>query len=364
MKPAILISSVGRISAVIGNEALTIETDHPNYSKIVDAIRGGAYDTILGLANVAKAVSDYVSTSGRVNVRNGQVFYGYEALHNTISERILNFINEGIPFQPMLNFIENLMQNPSKRAVDELYGFLEVGQLPITEDGHFLAYKKVRDNYTDIHSGKFDNSVGKICQMVRNKVDEDKDRTCSTGLHFCSKDYLPHFGGAIGGGYRVVIVKINPADVVSIPGDYHNTKGRCCRYEVVGELENLDFLLDHSSVYRGFEAVEYGADDDFEDGFEGDFEDDFCYSGEDEDADDAWGEGYDEGFEDTSRGGTAWTREDLSDAGYSSDFIDGYMCGVADAGYQKPTVETHGVKPSGQKFYQVRGKDGKFVKQS
>jgi hypothetical protein len=33
-----------------------------------------------------------------------------------------------------------------------------------------------------------------------------------------------------------MVVKINPADVVSIPNDYSNTKGRTWRYEVVGEI--------------------------------------------------------------------------------------------------------------------------------
>ena len=33
-----------------------------------------------------------------------------------------------------------------------------------------------------------------------------------------------------------MIVKINPRDVVSIPTDYNNSKGRACRYEVIGEL--------------------------------------------------------------------------------------------------------------------------------
>ena len=56
-------------------------------------------------------------------------------------------------------------------------------------------------------------------------------QTCSYGLHFCSEGYLRHFGGD-----RVVILKINPRDVVSIPTDYNNTKGRCCRYEVIGEV--------------------------------------------------------------------------------------------------------------------------------
>jgi hypothetical protein len=96
-----------------------------------------------------------------------------------------------------------------------------------------LAYKKVRNDYLDIHSGTMDNSVGQTVEMERNEVDDDKDRTCSTGLHFCSLDYLSHFGGH---DSRTVVLKINPRDVVSIPADYHATKGRACRYEVIDEI--------------------------------------------------------------------------------------------------------------------------------
>ena len=125
------------------------------------------------------------------------------------------------------------MNNPSKRAVTELYGFLEKNSLPITPDGHFLAYKKVRKDFLDIHSGTMSNAVGTVVEMERNMVDDDQNRTCSTGLHFCSQEYLAHFGD---GTSRTVILKINPADVVSIPNDYNNSKGRACRYEVIGEL--------------------------------------------------------------------------------------------------------------------------------
>jgi hypothetical protein len=160
----------------------------------------------------------------------------------------------------MIKFMDNLMLNPSKRAVDELYGFLEKHGNPITPDGKFLAYKKVRSDYKDVHSGttlnkpaelldgndhvKMSFPMGQkgevtvavvngvtVVSMPRNEVDDDKDRTCSYGLHFCAKDYLGHFGGE-----RVVIVKIDPADVVSIPADYNDAKGRACKYEVVGEI--------------------------------------------------------------------------------------------------------------------------------
>jgi hypothetical protein len=77
------------------------------------------------------------------------------------------------------------------------------------------------------------NAPGNVVEMERNTVDDNMNNTCSTGLHFCSKEYLAHFGGH---DSRTVILKINPRDVVSIPADYNATKGRTCRYEVIGEL--------------------------------------------------------------------------------------------------------------------------------
>ena len=71
-----------------------------------------------------------------------------------------------------------------------------------------------------------------LVYMDRNLVDEDKDRTCSVGLHFASFNYLQHFGGS-----RIVVVKINPKDVVAIPSDYNNSKGRTCCYEVIEEVQ-------------------------------------------------------------------------------------------------------------------------------
>jgi hypothetical protein len=207
------------------------------------------------------------------------------------------------------------MENPSKRAVDELYDFLEAGELPITEDGHFLAFKNVRETYMDIHSGTFRNMVGDICEMKRNQVDEDKDRTCSYGLHFCSIAYLPNFLDSNGG--KTMIVKINPKDVVAIPSDYNNTKGRTCRYEVVGEYtENWREKIGRGE--SGWDAPLYSSDG-------GEYEDDDC--------DNDWEQEFDDHLDKVSNG-------------YS------------------PCNEVYGTKPTGQKFYNVRGEDGKFHKKN
>ena len=183
-------------------------------------------------ANVVTKAIDSVATT-KVRIAAGVVWYEDTAIHTTLTKRILTMLDEGFDIAPMILFFENLMSNSSYRAVTELYDFLEVGQLPITADGHFLAYKRVNSDYTDCHTGTIDNSVGCVVKMERNQVDEDKDSTCSTGLHFCSRQYLRLFSGD-----RTMVVKINPRDVVSIPSDYNNTKGRCCQYQVIQELDS------------------------------------------------------------------------------------------------------------------------------
>lgn len=211
---------------------------HPNYDRILEAIRNSDWDSIPDLVDVTRAVQAYAN--GLITVVDGDVYYDGRPFHNALADRLLEMLKQGFPVEPLCNFLGNLKDNPSKRAVDELYGFLEKNMLPITPDGHFLAYKRVRADFKDIHSGTMDNSVGQVVTMPRNEVDENAQNTCSSGLHFCSLDYLPHFGRSHGN--NVVIVKINPRDVVSIPVDYNNAKGRACRYEVVGihGAENAD----------------------------------------------------------------------------------------------------------------------------
>jgi len=215
---------------VIDNKPHTINKTHITYSKVVDAIKASDWDAVKDAIEPKKVVLNY--GKGNVSIQGETLYWKGKELHTSLAVKMIEMLREGFPIEPMVYFMENLYSNPSHRAVTELYSFLEKGKLPITPDGHFLAYKKVRVNYRDVHSGTMDNSIGQVVEMERHEVDDNKDRTCSSGLHFCSKDYLSHFGGE-----RVVIVKINPRDVVSIPSDYNDTKGRACRYEVVGEVD-------------------------------------------------------------------------------------------------------------------------------
>lgn len=220
------------VSVFINGEERTLTSDHPAFKAVVSAIKKDDEQGVINLLNTKKRIEDF--GEGRVTYKDGVVYYEGEAINNYLTKKIVKLQSEGFTVKPLLNFLDNLQDNPSYRAREELYKFLEYGNLPITEDGYFIAYKKVRDDFKDIFSGKFDNSVGSVCEMPRKDVDDDSDRTCSAGLHFASKEYMSHYGS--GSANKVVALKINPADVVSIPRDYNNTKGRCCRYEVVSVL--------------------------------------------------------------------------------------------------------------------------------
>jgi hypothetical protein len=191
-------------------------------------------------------------------------------------------MSKGLPFQPLVNFLNNIMENPSMQSQKELYDFLEHEHLPITEDGHFLAYKAVRSDFKDKYRGVFDNSVGNVCTMQRAKVDDDRGRGCSNGLHAGALNYVAHYG-SLEAGDRIVIVKINPKDVVSVPSDSNCEKLRTCSYEVVGEYEGE--LL--KPLYKAnFSEDDYGDDD--EDDYLNDYDESYWdqFDDEDEDEDD------------------------------------------------------------------------------
>lgn len=209
----------------------SIHRTHLNFKAVRSALSAGINPAELEvLFDVKAAVIKW--TQGLYQITDDGVFYDGERLPACIERRVLAFMDEGLPFEPLLKFHERLKANPSRRAVQELYTFLEHKNIPIGSDGYFFAYKSVRADWMDHHSGKFFNGVGQTLSMPRNAVDDDCYRHCSYGFHAGSLQYASTFGGP---GSRLLIVKIDPADVVSIPTDYECQKLRTCKYEVVAQ---------------------------------------------------------------------------------------------------------------------------------
>jgi hypothetical protein len=262
----------GTICLSLNYKPYQVSPTHQNYDEIRALLMKGApmedepIEEILNLINIKKVVENILKQQDtshpqymQIDIDTGRVTFDGHDVAPSLCKRILELSREGHSVDSLIKFTTKLYQNPSNTAIRELYQFMEVGKLPITETGNFLAYKRVNTDYTDIHTSTMDNSVGATVSMPRHLVNDDSSVTCSHGLHICSFEYLQHFSGA-----RVVVVEVHPKDVVSVPKDYDDTKCRVCEYTVVADITDevdggpvLNTTVDtRYALYRGYFATD------------------------------------------------------------------------------------------------------------
>lgn len=239
----------------------TASSKDSNWNEVVQAMKEQDYDKVVTLINLTESLIDYVN--GSVMITDYNVFYQGEPVDPVLTQYILRIKKDGFPFQHMLLFIENLYENPSYRSREQLFRWMQRNNVTVTEDGHFVAYKRIKYDWTDVYTGKIDNSPGRIVEMERCRISDDPTELCSTGLHVASLGYLKGYGGE-----RLVAVKVNPADVVSVPVDHDDTKMRVCRYEVLHELP-MSLVDENREAWTRSVCNADGTEDDYDDEDEG-----------------------------------------------------------------------------------------------
>src|SRR6185369_2283184 len=130
----------------------------------------------------------------------------------------------------------------------------------LTEDGCFIGYRGVTEDFKDKHTKQFDNSPGAKCSMERTLVDDNPDNTCSSGLHIGGYEYAKDFAS----GGKLVLVKVNPKDVVAVPNDYNGQKMRVCAFEVISEVTDIikEVVYGQSETPETDEEIDFGFTDD------------------------------------------------------------------------------------------------------
>ena len=237
-----IISNNGSVNAFVGGKPYAFNKSHENYDKLLAYLENGNVEHFEASYDIASTVEHYCD--GYVHVDNGELSWQGITIPELFTDRILQMRREGFNIDPMLNFLDNMNDNPSDQAIVELFDFMQNKHLPITDDGHFLAYKAVSADFKDIYTGNIDNSVGEEVSIERSKVDSNRSKHCSAGLHVGAIDYVKSYGGIDldqdnDGGNQIVICKVNPADVVSVPSDAKFQKLRTCRYEVVSLFNDI-----------------------------------------------------------------------------------------------------------------------------
>jgi len=213
------------ITILFNGKPTTINSSDRWFEEVKAAVRKKDWEEVQRLTHRAQGLEKW--SEGEFEIEDSVVTFRGERLPHELMGRVLDLYHEHAEFEFLLNFWERLQANPSHRAVTELYKFLAHNNIPIGPDGCFYAYKSVTTEYKDHHTRTFDNSPGTENEMPRNTVDDDARKDCSNGFHVGTWDYASTFCGAP----KVVICKVDPADVVSVPYADAN-KVRVCKYEV------------------------------------------------------------------------------------------------------------------------------------
>ena len=199
-----------------------------------------------------------------------------DPIPSQLADKIIDFLDNGLPVTPLIKFWESCLKNPHFIAVQELFDFLERNKLPITDDGGFLGYKKlnfaervvipekfeelllnkqgevvtvkgfkvsdaVSKEYLDfisavnnpmmkdVHSGRIKQKLGDVVSIPRIKLNElERRESCGYGLHIGSFDY--EFSGNVR-----VLCKVMPEDVIAC--NPHEEKLRTCKYQIVSFVD-------------------------------------------------------------------------------------------------------------------------------
>ena len=95
--------------------------------------------------------------------------------------------------------------------------------------------------------------------MARWGVDDERDHGCSSGLHAGALEYVQSYGcfSDREDSDKCIIVKINPAHVVSVPKDSYCQKLRTCEYQVLKDYEGE---MEHNLYTDEGDEWDYGDD--------------------------------------------------------------------------------------------------------
>lgn len=251
------------LTLFVGMRPHTITRSHHNWDRLMRIVKGE--EALPDDAELTRLldVRQVIQSNDRIEIVGDELTVDGRVLNTYLTRRIVGMSQQGIDPKPWISFLDKLMQNPSKQVYDDLYTWLEASNMPINSDGRFWAYKKVDENLQSYHASPdgthLQHQLGKYLSMPRREVDDRRENTCSTGLHFCGWDYLRSYYGHSG---KVIALLIDPADVVSIPTDYNFQKGRACGYTPVYVLadEDVKHVFDGEGPLEGYYVYDYEYD--------------------------------------------------------------------------------------------------------
>lgn len=255
----------------------TLQSSHPNFAPFKKALIEGDFETAINYLDIRKQVEEFAD--GELIVKNGAVYWNSNRLHGKVVDKLLELLESGMKVgNPFIKFVKNLLDNPSNNSVEELYDFLSYKSLAIDDDGFVVGYKGVASDgwsqsgntQTIVLQGEVNergqilNRVGDTIEVQRRSVDDNRQNQCSHGLHIGSFDYAKNWAG----GGKLLLVRFNPKDAVSVPQDCECQKLRVCKYEVLEEIEVEDDSEIKEPYYNVYTNGNVNEDNDYDEDYD------------------------------------------------------------------------------------------------
>lgn len=236
------------------------------------------YDLMSPVSRVKKQISSSYYLSDNLSIQDGQIYFGDFMLEEALANHMLSLLDEeNVPKDEILwksyvRFLDNLHQNVHEDIRKQLFKWMEYenqagNAFGITEDGCIVGYKGCGGTVLNPQSvfegtaivdgvemtGKIPNKVGSVITMPRSAVQNDPSIGCSYGLHVGTRSYATAWAPIL------ILVKVNPRDVVSVPYECDSQKMRVCEYTV---LKVTDATEEHQRFHIQDKKYEY--DDEYE----------------------------------------------------------------------------------------------------
>lgn len=219
------------IAAVIDGKTYSIKSGSANFIKVRTAILAEDWDAIPGLCQHGIAIEEFVASwskdhpAAKFVFKDNVLYYDGDRLPPSLNKAILGWCERGTP-EPFFRFWRNANENPSHRSLTQMWDFLAKHDLAIDEDGYIIAKKSVDSGYNSTHTApngkKLNYKPGNYVAEQRNKISDDPREACDRGLHVGGSAYVNTFSK------RIILVRIHPRDVVSVPYDENSAKMRVC----------------------------------------------------------------------------------------------------------------------------------------
>jgi len=223
------------ILIALGGMPYVVAYDDPRYNNVCELLKNNDFaklSHVLSTKHKGEKIKTELTTLG-IEAVNNQYTYKGNPINMDLSKYLSDALERNVSVEPIAKFIAKLFNNPNYNTRQQLFTFMQKNGMPINHDGYFYAYKVVRSDYLDKHTGTMSNAPGSKLEITWAEVDTDPNVTCSHGLHCCSIEYCQSFYTT---GDRLVCVKVDPANVGAVPVDYNGSKLRARAYEVLSDI--------------------------------------------------------------------------------------------------------------------------------